>query len=151
MLADLLDAWGQTAVLDWFVKTLVGAEGYWMLCHGGAGNCNHNNSVESHWRYMKQSCLGDKGRDGGLSLVKFNANLIEYIETESVEWCDKMKTEGIIVRFPNKGKPTKKTYDQLQGLEVVYVSLCDVMDGDACRFEDLKRNVLTVQRECMLF
>ena len=83
VLADLLDAWGQTVVLDWFVKTLVGVEGYWMLCHGGAGNCNHNNSVESHWRYMKQSCLGDKGRNGGLSLVKFNANLIEYIETES--------------------------------------------------------------------
>ena len=50
VLADLLDAWGQTAVLEWFVKTLVGAEGCWMLCHGGAGNCNHNNSVESHWR-----------------------------------------------------------------------------------------------------
>ena len=100
---------------------------------------------------MKQSCLGDKGRNGGLSLVKFNANLIEYIETESVEWCDKMKTEGIMVQFSNKVKPTKKTYDQLQGLEVVYVSLCDVMDGDACRFEDLKRNVLTVQREFMLY
>ena len=40
VLADLLDSWGQTEVLDWFVKTLVGAEGYWMLCHGGAGNCN---------------------------------------------------------------------------------------------------------------
>ena len=78
VLADLLDAWGQTAVLEWFVKTLVGAEGYWMLCHGGAGNCNHNNSVESHWRYMKESCLGEKGRNGGLSLVKFNANLIEF-------------------------------------------------------------------------
>ena len=68
-----------------------------MLCHSGAGNCNHNNSVESHWRNMKQSCLGDKGRNGGLSLVKFNANLIEYIETESVEWCDKMKMEGLMV------------------------------------------------------
>ena len=32
-----------------------------------------------------------------------------------------------------------------------YISLCDVMDGDARRFEDLKRNVLTVQRECMLY
>ena len=65
---------------------------------------------------MKQSCLGDKGRNGGLSLVKFNANLIEYIETESIEWCNTMKKEGMMVRLPNKGKPTKKTYDQLQGL-----------------------------------
>ena len=151
VLADLLDAWGQTAVLEWFVKTLVGAEGYWMLCHGGAGNCNHNNSVESHWRYMKESCLGEKGRNGGLSLVKFNANLIEYIEAESVEWCNTMKTGGIMVRFQNKGKPCKKTYDQLQGLEASYISLCEVLEGDARRFEDLKRNVLTVQRECMLY
>ena len=109
VLADLLDAWGQTLVLDWFAKTLVGAEGYWMLCHGGAGDCNHNNSVKSHWRYMKQFCLGDKGRNGGLSLVRFNANLIEYIETVSVEWWGKLKTEGYQVRFPNKGRPTKKT------------------------------------------
>ena len=28
VLADLLDALGQTEVLDWIVKTLVGAEGY---------------------------------------------------------------------------------------------------------------------------
>ena len=62
-----------------------------------------------------------------------------------------MKTEGTMVRFTNKGRPTKKTYDQLQGLEVGYLTLCDVMDGDARRFEDLKRNVLTVQRECMLY
>ena len=68
-----------------------------IICHGGAGNCNHNNSVESHWRYMKESCLGEKGRNGGLSLVKFNANLIEYIEAESVEWCNTMKTGGIMV------------------------------------------------------
>ena len=151
VLADLLDAWGQTVVFDWFVKTLVGVEGYWMLCHGGAGNCNHNNSVESHWRYMKQSCLGDKGRNGGLSLVKFNANLIEYIETESAEWCNTMKTEGLMVRFRNKGKPSKKTYDELQGLEVMYLALCDVLDGDGHRFEELKRLVLSLERECMLY
>ena len=83
--------------------------------------------------------------------MKFNANLIEYIETESVEWCDKLNTEGLLVSFPNKGRLTKKTYDQLQVLEVAYISLCDVLDGDARRFEDLKRNVFTVQRECMLY
>ena len=129
---------GQTDVLDWFVKTLVGDEGYWMLCHGGAGNCNHNNnSVESHWRYMKQSpcplvwspCLGDKGQNGGLSLVKFSANLIEYIETESVEWWSKLKTEGLEVSFPNKGRPTRKTYDQFQGLEVVYLACRPAGEG----------------------
>ena len=62
-----------------------------------------------------------------------------------------MKTEGLMVRFPNKGRPTKKIYDKLQGLEVVHISLCDVMDGDAHRLKDLKRNVLTVQREFMLY
>ena len=99
---------------------------------------------------MKQSCLGDKGRNGGLSLVKFNANLIEYIETESVEWCNTMKTEGLMVRFRNKGKPSKKTYDELQGLEVLYLAFY-VLDGDGHRFEDLKRVVLTLERECMLY
>ena len=53
--------------------------------------------------------------------------------------------------FPNKGKPPKKTYDQLQGLEVVYLALCDVMDGDSRRFDDLKRTVLTVQCDGMLY
>ena len=151
VLADLLDAWGQTEVLDWFVKTLVGVEGHWMLCHGGAGNCNHNNSVESRWRYMKESCLGDKGRNGGLSLVKFNSNLITYIETESKEWMNKLKTEGMMESFPNKGSPTKKTYDQLQSLQVGYLVVCDVNDGDSRRFDELKRLVLTIQCEGMLF
>ena len=100
---------------------------------------------------MKQTCLSYKGRNGGLSLVKFNSNLITYIETESVEWMNKLKTEGLQVSFLNKGKPTKKTYDQLQGLEVAYLALCDLMDGDAYRFDELKRNVLTVQRDGMLY
>ena len=111
------------------MKTLVRVEGYWMLCHGGAGNCNHNNSVESHWRYVKQTCLGDKGQNGGLSLVKFSANLIEYIETESVQWWSKLKTEGLEVSFPNKGRPTRKTYDQFQGLEVVYLACRPAGEG----------------------
>ena len=83
-------------------------------------------------------------------MVKFNSNLITYIETESVEWMNKLKTEGLQVSFLNKGKPTKKTYDQLQGLEVAYLTLCDVMGGDTHRFDELKRYVLTEQCDGML-
>ena len=83
--------------------------------------------------------------------MKFNSNLITYIETESIDWMNKLKTEGFLVSFPNKGKPTKKTYDQLHGLEVAYLALCDVMDGDSRRFDDLKRIVLTVQCDGMLY
>ena len=83
-----------------------------MADSGEAGNRYHNNSVEPHWRKMKQTCLGDKSRKGGLSSVKFNAKLIEYIETESVEWWSKLKMVGLEVSFPNKGRATKKTYDQ---------------------------------------
>jgi len=64
--------------------------------------------------------------------MKFNSNLITYIESESVDWMSKLKTEGLQVSFPNKGKPTKKIYDQFQ------LALCDVMDGDPRRFDDLK-------------
>ena len=53
--------------------------------------------------------------------------------------------------FPNKGTPSKKTYDKLQGLEVIYIAVCDVMEGNAERFEGLKRNILNVQRGDMLF
>ena len=83
--------------------------------------------------------------------MKFNSNLITYIETESKEWMNKLKTEGMMEGFPNKGQPTKKTYDQLQSLEVGYLVLCDVMDGDSCRFDDLKRYVLTAQCDGMLY
>ena len=33
----------------------------------------------------------------------------------------------------------------------MYLALCDVLDGDGHRFEELKRVVLTLARECMLY
>ena len=52
VLVRLLEEMGQDDVLVWFVKTLTGEEGCWMLCHGGPGNVNHNCSAESSWRYV---------------------------------------------------------------------------------------------------
>ena len=42
LLVLLLDDMGQDDVLVWFVRTLTGSKGNWMLCHCGAGNVNYD-------------------------------------------------------------------------------------------------------------
>ena len=55
---------------------------------------------------MKETCLGERGRNGRLSAVNFAVNMVQYIEDESSDWHNKLFENDWIVSFQERGFQT---------------------------------------------
>jgi len=141
-IVEMLEDSKQDDAAEWFVKTLTGDEGNWMVCHAGAGFSNCNSSIEVSWRGLKGSMGEGAKRGAGFSLLRFHGNLVIWIRDNSLKSHARYVDQQWMDSFEGGGNYTKQMYEKFQDFPRLYVGTFELVDGDVEAWKQLKRMIV---------